>query len=121
MTTNGSVLVGLLGRRDRAQVEDGDGGHEAVLRCDRAGHEFGAHLERHRYETAARADVLDDQRITWTMTYRTLTGDDVLREDTATFDCYVISDHQLHAELDAAGCQPVTDPPAGVLAWDAPG
>ena len=77
----------------------------------------GRRVGRHRYETLTRADVLDDERITWTMTYRTRADEQVLREDTAVFDCYVISDQQLDAELTAAGCHPIANPPAGVLAW----
>lgn len=77
----------------------------------------GRRLGRRHYDTVTRADVLDGERITWTMSYRTMAGDQVIHEDTAAFDCYVISDRQLDAELTTAGLRLVVERPGGVLAW----
>lgn len=77
----------------------------------------GRRLGRHRYETLSRADVVDAERIRWTMTYRTLAGDEVQCEETAEYDVHVISDEQLDRELAAVGCVPVADRPDGILAW----
>lgn len=80
----------------------------------------GRRLGRHRYETVSHADVLDSDRISWTMTYRTLADEHPIREDTVVFDCYVISDQQLDAELADAGLTRVPHHPDGVLAWSVP-
>jgi SAM-dependent methyltransferase len=74
-------------------------------------------LGRHRYETVSRADVIDAERIRWTMTYRTLADDKVRREETTDYDVYVISDEQLDRELAAVGYAPVANRPDGILAW----
>jgi SAM-dependent methyltransferase len=77
----------------------------------------GRRLGRRSYETLCRADVLDDERITWTMTYRVREGDRLVAEDTADFACWIVSDAQLDAELAEVGCQPVEDVSPGVRAW----
>lgn len=76
----------------------------------------GRTLGRRTYDTAAAAVVAGD-RLVWTMTYRVREGDRVVSEESVSFPSYVVSDETLHAELAAAGCEPVTEPPAGVLAW----
>ncbi|MFJ8694150.1 hypothetical protein [Streptomyces roseolilacinus] len=51
------------------------------------------------------------------MTYRIWRGDALLREETAEFDCHVVSDGTLAAELSAAGLQPHPAVPEGIQAW----
>jgi hypothetical protein len=51
------------------------------------------------------------------MTYRVHEGDRLVAEDSVSFPSVVVSDETLHAELREAGCEPVTHPPAGILAW----
>ncbi|WP_192809657.1 class I SAM-dependent methyltransferase [Actinomadura rudentiformis] len=80
----------------------------------------GGVLGRHRYDTVARADVIDQDRIRWLMTYRTWAGNDLVRTETADFDCYVISDELLAQELSAAGLVPHPAAPADIQAWQRP-
>lgn len=51
------------------------------------------------------------------MTYRVHESDRLLSEESVSFRSFVVSDEMLHAELCEVGFEPVTDPPAGVLAW----
>jgi SAM-dependent methyltransferase len=80
----------------------------------------GGNLGRHRFDTLARADVVSDGLIRWVMTYRTWLGDDLIGEETAEFDCHVISDHLLAEELSAVGLEPHPAAPAGIQAWRRP-
>lgn len=80
----------------------------------------GGTLGRHRYDTLSRADVVGEDLIRWVMTYRTWRGDELIREEVAEFDCHVISDETLAAELSAAGLEPHPDAPAGIQAWRRP-
>jgi SAM-dependent methyltransferase len=77
----------------------------------------GGRLGRYRYDTLTRADPIDDERIRWTMTYRTWAKDILVREETAEFDVHVISDARLAEELTAAGLAPVASAPEGIQAW----
>ncbi|MEW2354052.1 class I SAM-dependent methyltransferase [Spirillospora sp. NPDC029432] len=77
----------------------------------------GATLGRYRYETHSRAEVVDDGMIRWINTYRTLAGDRLVREETAEFDCHVISDETLAAELAAAGLEPAAAGAPGLHVW----
>jgi SAM-dependent methyltransferase len=77
----------------------------------------GRTLGRHRYDTVSRADVVADGMVRWVNTYRTWDGDRLVREETAEFDCHVISDHQLKEELSAAGLTPVPDAPESLRVW----
>ncbi|WP_051338622.1 class I SAM-dependent methyltransferase [Streptomyces flavidovirens] len=77
----------------------------------------GSALGRHRYDTLARADVVGEGLIRWVMTYRTWRDDDLLREETAEFDCHVISDETLAAELSAVGLERDPTTPEGIQAW----
>ncbi|RZS38816.1 methyltransferase family protein [Herbihabitans rhizosphaerae] len=77
----------------------------------------GRRLGRRYYDTVMRARVLDTQRVLWAMTYRTHEGGEIVREETAEFDSYVMSDDRLDAELADAGFTAVPDRPDGVLAW----
>ncbi|MFI0352588.1 class I SAM-dependent methyltransferase [Actinomadura sp. 9N407] len=77
----------------------------------------GRTLGRHRYDTVSRADVAGDGMIRWVSTYRTWDGDRLVREETAEFDCHVISDERLSEELSAAGLAPVPDAPEGLRVW----
>ncbi|WP_018657626.1 class I SAM-dependent methyltransferase [Actinomadura flavalba] len=77
----------------------------------------GRALGRHRYETLSRADVLDAGRVRWTNTYRTFEGDRLIRAETATFDCHVVSDAVLARELTAAGLTAVPSAPPGLHVW----
>ncbi len=77
----------------------------------------GRRLGRHRYDTLTRADPIDDEKIRWTMTYRTWTKDILVREETAEFDVHVISDDRLAEELTAVGLAPVPSAPEGIQAW----
>jgi SAM-dependent methyltransferase len=77
----------------------------------------GRRLGRHRYETVSRADVVGYGMIRWVNTYRTWDGDRLVRAETAEFDCHVISDERLVAELSAAGLAPVHDAPEGLRLW----
>lgn len=81
----------------------------------------GRSLGRHRYETLSRAQVVGEDLIRWVMTYRTLRGDEVVGEETAEFDCHVVSDETLAAELTAVGLERHPDAPEGVQAWRRPG
>lgn len=76
----------------------------------------GASLGRYRYETHSRAEVAGDAMVRWINTYRTLDGDGLVREETAEFDCHVISDEALAAELAAAGLEPAGLEPASAEA-----
>ncbi|WP_077006560.1 class I SAM-dependent methyltransferase [Saccharothrix sp. ALI-22-I] len=76
----------------------------------------GRALGRRRYDSAAEAAV-DGDRLVWTVTYRVHEGDRLISEESVSFPSFVASDEVLHAELREAGCEPVTDAPAGVLAW----
>ena len=73
-------------------------------------------LGRRHYDTVAEA-VVDGDGLVWTMTYRVHEGDRLLSQESVSFPSFVVSDETLHAELGEAGFEPVTDPPAGVLAW----
>lgn len=77
----------------------------------------GGTLGRHRYDTLARADVVGEDLIRWVMTYRTWRGEDLLREETAEFDCHVVSDETLAAELSAVGLERHPNAPEGIQAW----
>lgn len=77
----------------------------------------GRSLGRRYYDTVMRAEILDEGSVRWTMTYRTHEGDRIVREDVAESDAYVVSDATLESELAAAGFEPVTNRPPGVLAW----
>ncbi|XVQ06306.1 class I SAM-dependent methyltransferase [Spirillospora sp. CA-255316] len=77
----------------------------------------GAALGRYRYETHSRAEVVGDAVIRWINTYRTLEGDRLVREETAEFDCHVISDETLAAELTAAGLEPAAAEAPGLHVW----
>ncbi|QFG22429.1 trans-aconitate 2-methyltransferase [Actinomadura sp. WMMB 499] len=80
----------------------------------------GASLGRYRYETHSRAEAVGDGLVRWINTYRTLEGDALVREETAEFDCHVISDATLAAELAAAGLRPAGPDPAeasGLHVW----
>jgi SAM-dependent methyltransferase len=77
----------------------------------------GRSLGRRYYDTVMRAEILDEERARWTMTYRIHEGDRIVREDVAESDAYVVSDATLESELAAAGFEPVTNRPPGVLAW----
>ncbi|MFI6012174.1 class I SAM-dependent methyltransferase [Streptomyces sp. NPDC051243] len=77
----------------------------------------GGRLGRHRYDTVARADVVGEDLIRWVMTYRTWRGDDLIREEAAEFDCHVVSDEVLAAELTAVGLERHPAAPEGIQAW----
>lgn len=79
----------------------------------------GRTLGRRRYDTVSEA-VVDGDGLVWTMTYRVHEGDRLVSEESVSFPSFVVSDDALHAELRAAGLDPVADPPAGVLAWRRP-
>lgn len=52
------------------------------------------------------------------MTYRGSTRDGhVVGRDVVSFVSVVVSESTLNAELVVVGCEPVADPPSGVLAW----
>ncbi|GGS35423.1 class I SAM-dependent methyltransferase [Actinokineospora fastidiosa] len=76
----------------------------------------GRTLGRRRYDTVAEATV-DGDHLIWTMTYRVHENGRTVSAESVSFPSFVVSDATLHAELAAAGCAPVADPPAGVLAW----
>lgn len=76
----------------------------------------GRTLGRRRYDTVSEA-VVDGDGLVWTMTYRVHEGDRLVSEESVSFPSFIASDEVLHAELREAGCEPVADPPAGVLAW----
>ncbi|GAB2977882.1 hypothetical protein GCM10023080_048620 [Streptomyces pseudoechinosporeus] len=80
----------------------------------------GGTLGRHRYDTLARADVVGEDLIRWVMTYRTWRGDELIREETAGFDCHVVSDETLAAELSAVGLERHPAAPEGIQAWRRP-
>ncbi|MFI7615811.1 class I SAM-dependent methyltransferase [Nonomuraea terrae] len=80
----------------------------------------GRRLGRYRYETLSRADVAGEDLLRWVTTYRTLRGDEVVREESAEFDCHVVSDDTLAAELSAAGLERHPAAPEGVQAWRRP-
>ncbi|GKQ40753.1 methyltransferase [Streptomyces sp. A012304] len=80
----------------------------------------GGTLGRYRYDTHVRADVVDEDLIRWVMTYRTWRGDQLIREETAEFDCHVISDETLAAELSAVGLERHPAAPDGIQAWRRP-
>ncbi|MEV5831074.1 methyltransferase domain-containing protein [Spirillospora sp. NPDC052242] len=75
----------------------------------------GRALGRRRYDVVTRADVAGDDLVRWVNTYRTWDGDALVAEETAEFDCHVISDERLASELTAAGFAP--HPADGVHAW----
>ncbi len=81
----------------------------------------GRRLGRRRYDTVTRADVIDGERIRWTMTYRVHEGDRLLWTDVADFESYVVSDAELDTELAVVGCSRIPELPDGILAWRAPG
>lgn len=80
----------------------------------------GRALGRHRYDTVSRADVIGDTMIRWVMTYRTWENDRLLQEETAEFDCHVISDELLEKELSAVGLVRDDRAPEGIHAWRRP-
>ncbi|CAM5290024.1 class I SAM-dependent methyltransferase [Streptomyces coeruleorubidus] len=80
----------------------------------------GGTLGRHRYDTLARADVVGEDLIRWVMTYRTWRGDALIQEETTEFDCHVISDETLAAELSAVGLEPLPAAPEGIQTWRRP-
>lgn len=80
----------------------------------------GGTLGRHRYDTLARADAVGEGLIRWVMTYRTWRGNELIREEATGFDCHVVSDETLAAELSAAGLEPHPSTPAGIQAWRRP-
>ncbi|MCQ0003567.1 class I SAM-dependent methyltransferase [Actinomadura madurae] len=77
----------------------------------------GRTLGRRRYDTVSRAEVIGGDMIRWVNTYRTWEGDRLVQEETAEFDCHVISDELLAAELSAAGLSPVPDAPESLRVW----
>lgn len=77
----------------------------------------GGTLGRHRYDTLARADAVGEDLIRWVMTYRTWRGDELIREETARFDCHVVSDETLAAELSAVGLERHPAGPGDIQAW----
>lgn len=77
----------------------------------------GRALGRHRYDVVSRAEVVGEDRIRWIMTYRTWEGERLLRSETAEFDCHVVCDERLAAELTEAGFTRRDDPAEGVQAW----
>ncbi|WP_170223762.1 class I SAM-dependent methyltransferase [Nonomuraea turkmeniaca] len=77
----------------------------------------GGTLGRYRYDTLSRADVAGEDLIHWVMTYRTWRGDELIREETAEFDCHVISDETLATELLAVGLERHPAAPEGIQAW----
>lgn len=76
----------------------------------------GRTLGQRRYDTVAEAAVAAD-RLLWTMTYRVHEGDRLISEERVSYPSFVASDGTLHAELGEAGCTPVADVAAGLLAW----
>jgi SAM-dependent methyltransferase len=76
----------------------------------------GRTLGRRHYDTVVEA-VVDGDGLVWMVTYRVHEGDRLVSEQSVSFPSFVVSDDVLHAELGEAGLEPVTDPPAGVLAW----
>ncbi|MDL5206168.1 class I SAM-dependent methyltransferase [Streptomyces sp. ALI-76-A] len=80
----------------------------------------GGMLGRHRYDTLARADIVGEDLIRWVMTYRTWRDDELIREETAEFDCHVVSDETLAAELSAVGLERHPAAPEGIQAWRRP-
>ncbi|MGP4030430.1 class I SAM-dependent methyltransferase [Actinomadura sp. 3N407] len=77
----------------------------------------GRTLGRRRYDTVSRADAIGDDLIRWVNTYRTWEGDRLVQEETAEFDCHVIADERMAAELSAAGLSPVPDAPENLRVW----
>ncbi|WP_433323779.1 class I SAM-dependent methyltransferase [Spirillospora sp. CA-294931] len=77
----------------------------------------GRTLGRRRYEARTRADVIGPDMVRWVNAYRTWEGDRLVAEEVAEFDCHVVSDERLAAELAEAGLTPVPDAPEGVHAW----
>ncbi|WP_106400740.1 class I SAM-dependent methyltransferase [Actinocorallia populi] len=77
----------------------------------------GRTLGRRRYDTVSRAEVAGEDLIRWIMTYRTWEGEELLLSETAEFDCHVVSDERLAAELTGAGFTRQEDPAEGVQAW----
>ncbi len=77
----------------------------------------GRTLGRRRYDTVSRAEAAGQDLIRWTMTYRTWEGEELLLSETAEFDCHVVSDERLAAELTGAGFTREADPADGVQAW----
>ncbi|MGW0609037.1 hypothetical protein [Streptomyces sp. NPDC002788] len=61
---------------------------------------LGSTLGRHRYDTLARAEVQSEDLIRWMMTYRTWRGDELIREETARFDCHVVSQEVTGQQVD---------------------
>jgi SAM-dependent methyltransferase len=80
----------------------------------------GGTLGRHRYDTISRAEVAGDDLIRWVMTYRTWRGDELVREESAEFDCHVISNETLTEELSAVGLERHPAAPEGIQAWRRP-
>lgn len=76
----------------------------------------GRRLGRRCYDTLAEATV-DGDRLVWTMTYRVHEDGHVVSRDVVSFPSVVVSESTLDSELAAVGCEPVVDPPVGVLAW----
>jgi SAM-dependent methyltransferase len=77
----------------------------------------GAALGRHRYETRSHAVPIGESMIRWINTYRTLDGDRLVREETAEFDCHVVPDETLAAELAEAGLEPAPAATPGLHVW----
>jgi hypothetical protein len=73
-----------------------------------------------KWAQALSARRRDDDLIRWVMTYRTWRGDDLVREETTEFNCHIISDETLAAELSEAGLEPHPSAPEGVQAWRSP-
>ncbi|REE95065.1 class I SAM-dependent methyltransferase [Thermomonospora umbrina] len=80
----------------------------------------GRALGRYRYDTLSRADVVGEAMVRWVNTYRTWEGERLVREETAEFDCHVISDALLTQELTDAGLERVPEAPAGIQVWRRP-
>ncbi|GAA1311969.1 class I SAM-dependent methyltransferase [Saccharothrix xinjiangensis] len=78
----------------------------------------GRTLGRRRYDSVSEAAV-DGDGLVWTVTYRVHEGDRLVSRESVSFPSFVVPDEVLHAELRGAGCEPVPEPPPGVLAWRA--
>jgi SAM-dependent methyltransferase len=84
----------------------------------------GRRLGRHHYTAESRASVLDDERLMWTMTYRTFPAEDPdgppLREETVSAEAWIVPDATLDRELAVHGGTRIPGLPDGVLGWRLP-
>jgi len=63
----------------------------------------GSRIGRVEYEGQASAELLDEQRQRWCVTYRSVLDGKELACDSATYDCWTISADKIVAEASAAG------------------